>query len=186
MDWLTLAGISIGLAMDAFAVSLAAGLVIHPVTSRHVFRLAFHFGLFQFLMPILGWSAGKQFAESIRQWDHWVAFGLLVLLGCKMLWDARRPSQSTDQNDPTRGLTLITLSVATSIDALAVGLSLAFLEISIWLPAVTIGLVAAGLSVLGVIGGARIGASWGRYAGVFGGCVLIAIGVKILIEHLSG
>lgn len=172
--------------MDAFAVSVAAGLVVEPVTPRHVFRLAFHFGLFQCLMPILGWAAGQHFALYISRGDHWVAFGLLAFLGGKMIRDAWHPTATVRYQDPTRGLTLVALSVATSIDALAVGLSLAFLHVSIWLPAAIIGVVAAALSAVGVFCGARIGTFWGRWAAAFGGCVLLGIGVKIMIEHTCG
>jgi len=185
LGWLELTVVSIGLATDAFAVALAAGFVLNPVTPRHVFRLAFHFGLFQFLMPIIGWAAGKQFASYIQQGDHWIAFGLLGCLGGKMFWEACHPGESRKKRDPTRGLQLVGLSVATSIDALAVGLSLALLQVSIWLPAAVIGIVAAMLSTIGIVAGTRIGQSWGRGAQAIGGCLLLLIGIKILIDHLG-
>ena len=178
-------GIAVGLAMDAFAVSVAAGLTVRPITPRHVFRLAFHFGLFQALMPILGWAAGKELASAISAYDHWAAFGLLAFVGGKMLWEARREGAVQAQSDPTRGLTLVALSVATSIDALAVGLSMGFMQISVWLPAAVIGVVAAALTVVGFRFGASIGLRWGRWAEAVGGCVLLFIGVKILVSHLS-
>ena len=185
MGWLTLLGISLGLALDAFAVAIAAGLTLQSVTPRQVFRLGFHFGLFQFLMPVVGWLAGKQVAACLGAWDHWAAFGLLSYVGGKMLWEARSDSQDTrSRTDPTRGLVLVTLSLATSIDALAVGLSMGLLGISIWVPSVVIGLVAGLLTTLGMCFGTRLGRGWGRRAEFLGGCVLVLIGVRILILHL--
>ncbi len=186
MHWLNLLGISVGLAMDAFAVSLAAGLTLAAVTPRHVFRLAFHFGLFQFMMPVLGWAAGKELASHFQAYDHWIAFGLLSLVGGKMLVDAYGDRDPSDKADPSRGLMLVTLSVATSIDALAVGLSMAFLRVSIWVPAVVIGIVACTLSAIGVCFGSRLSSRWGRWADVTGGCVLLLIGARILLAHLQG
>lgn len=178
-------GISLGLAMDAFAVSIAAGLGLARVTPRHTFRMAFHFGLFQFLMPIIGWSAGRQLSHYIQQYDHWAALGLLSLVGCKMLWEACWKHESKSAADPTRGLTLLTLSLATSIDALAVGASMAFLGVSIWLPSIVIGIITAALSAVGITFGGRIGARWQRWAEIAGGAVLILIGMEIFISHLA-
>jgi putative Mn2+ efflux pump MntP len=184
MDLLTLIGIAVALAMDAFAVALGAGLMLPKLTGRHLFRFGFHFGLFQALMPILGWLAGVSIRTYIEAFDHWLAFGLLSLVGGKMLWEAWHPDdQQTEPNDPTRGLSLVMLSIATSIDALAVGLSLAVLGVNIWLPALVIGLVAGSLTVAGMMLGRRLGQAWGKRVEIFGGLVLIAIGVKILVEH---
>lgn len=188
MDWPTLLGVAVGLAMDAFAVSVAAGLAIQRVTLRHTFRLAFHFGLFQALMPVIGWLAGRQAAVWVAGYDHWAAFGLLSAVGGKMLLDAGagRAPKCTDTADPSRGITLVALSVATSLDALAVGLSMAMVQISVWLPAAVIGLVAAGFAATGVTFGARLGGQFGRLADLAGGCILCGIGARILIAHLSG
>lgn len=186
LSWLSVLGISLGLAMDAFAVSIAAGLGLQRVTPRHTFRLAFHFGLFQFLMPIIGWLAGRQLSIYIHQFDHWIALGLLSFVGCKMLWEARGEKKTNPDSDPTRGLMLVTLSLATSIDALAVGVSMAFLDVSIWLPSVVIGLITAALSAVGITFGGRLGGRWERRAEIAGGCVLILIGLKIFISHLAG
>lgn len=184
MSWLNLLGIAIGLAMDAFAVSIAAGLAIPELTRRHVFRLSFHFGLFQFMMPIIGWLAGRTVQGYISQFDHWIAFGLLAFIGGKMLWEAVMEEGTASNGDPTRGLMLVTLSVATSIDALAVGLSMAFLKISVWFPSVIIGLVAAAMTAVGIRFGSRIGSRWGKAAEITGGIVLLGIGVRILVSHL--
>ncbi len=188
MDWPTLLGVAVGLAMDALAVSIAAGLSIPRVTLRHTFRLAFHFGLFQALMPVIGWLAGRQAALWVAGYDHWVAFGLLGAVGGKMLLDAARgrATERSEAGDPSRGVTLVALSVATSLDALAVGLSMAMVQVSVWLPAVVIGLVAAGFTAVGVTFGSRLGSRFGRLADLAGGCILLAIGVRILVEHLSG
>jgi putative Mn2+ efflux pump MntP len=181
----SLIGIAIGLSMDAFAVSLAAGLTLGKVTPRHTFRLTFHLGLLQFLMPILGWLAGREIASEIREYDHWLAFALLGFVGAKMLYDGWRGESAETRSDPTRGLMLVTLSLATSIDALAVGLSMALLDVSVWFPAIVIGAVAAGLTAIGISFGQLIGSRVGRWAEVAGGCVLIFIGIRIVITHLS-
>ena len=185
MSW-SIIGIAIGLAMDAFAVSVAAGLIIPALTYRHIFRLAFHFGLFQFLMPIVGWLAGRTISEYIHGYDHWIAFGLLTFIGGKMLREAFRPEHERSKADPTRGLLLVTLSIATSLDALAVGLSMAFLQISVWMPSVVIGLVAGTLTALGIAFGNRISGRFGRLAEILGGLVLVGIGLQTLVSHLRG
>ncbi len=184
MDVLTLAGIAIALAMDAFAVALAAGMTLPQLTGRHLFRFGFHFGLFQGLMPVLGWLAGISVRQQIESYDHWLAFTLLFCVGAKMLYDAIYDQEEEKTgSDPTRGLSLVMLSIATSIDALAIGLSLAVLGISIWSPALVIGLTAAVLTVAGMLLGRRLGEVWGTRVGIAGGLLLIAIGIKILLEH---
>ena len=187
MTTLTLIGIAIGLAMDAFAVSIAAGLTLKTVDARQTFRLAWHFGLFQALMPIIGWLAGLSIEHWIAPVDHWIAFGLLAVIGGKMIYEALKDADDDEvrRGDPTKGWSLVLLSIATSIDALAVGLSLALLGVSIWWPAVVIGLVAGAFTVVGMQLGTRFGALLGRRMEVVGGIVLIAIGVKILFEHLG-
>jgi len=184
MDWLTIFGLAVALAMDAFAVALGVGINLSPLTGRHLFRLGFHFGLFQALMPILGWLAGMTIQRWIQAYDHWIAFALLSFVGGKMLYDAFQDEGTKGGKDPTRGITLIILSVATSIDALAVGLSLGMLNISIWTPALIIGLVAGILTVVGLLLGRRCGTIWGKRVEILGGLILCAIGSKILLEHL--
>ena len=185
MTTLTLIGIAVGLAMDAFAVSIGAGLTLKTVDARQTFRLAWHFGLFQALMPIIGWLAGLSVERWIAPVDHWIAFGLLAVIGGKMIYEALKDDEETRRGDPTKGWSLMLLSVATSIDALAVGLSLALLDVSIWWPAVVIGLVAGAFTTVGMQLGKRFGALLGRRMEVVGGIVLIAIGVQILVKHLS-
>ena len=183
MDWLTIFGIALALAMDAFAVALAAGAVITPLTGRHLFRLGFHFGLFQALMPIAGWLVGMTVQKWIAAYDHWIAFVLLAVVGGRMIKEAFDEDEDKAASDPTRGLTMVILSVATSIDALAVGLSLAMLGVSVWLPAAVIGVVACVLTVFGMLLGRRLGGDWGKRVEVCGGLVLCGIGLKILLEH---
>ncbi|PLY01247.1 MAG: hypothetical protein C0624_10800 [Desulfuromonas sp.] len=183
MDIITLLGLAFALAMDAFAVALTAGALLYPASARQQFRLGFHFGLFQALMPIVGWLAGMTIADIIRDYDHWIAFGLLAYVGGKMIHEAFADDEQRSPKDPTRGMTLVALSVATSIDALAVGLTLAMLSVEVWLPALVIGLVASGMTLIGMRLGGHIGALWGRRVEVLGGLVLITIGVKILLEH---
>jgi putative Mn2+ efflux pump MntP len=185
MNWIAVLGIALGLAMDAFAVSIASGLKLARITPRHVFRLAFHFGLFQLLMPVLGWYLGKQLAPLITGFDHWIAFGLLSFVGGRMLREASRGEALEAGADPTRGMTLVALSLATSIDALAAGVSLAFLRQSIWIPSVTTGVVTAALTGLGLGFGSRFGRRWGRWAEVIGGCALILIGLRIMVADLT-
>lgn len=176
--------IAIALAMDAFAVAIATGVALKTVSHRQTFRLAWHFGLFQALMPILGWYLGATVRSYIEAYDHWIAFVLLGYIGYKMIKEAFEEDDDT-KGDPTKGMTLIILSIATSIDALAVGLSLSMLGLSVWWPALIIGVVAllftgAGLHIGKTAGQAK---SISKYAELLGGAVLICIGIKILWEH---
>jgi putative Mn2+ efflux pump MntP len=186
MEFSTILLIALALAVDAFAVALAAGVSLCQVDRRQVFRLAFHFGFFQAGMNILGWLGGLTVCSLIESFDHWLAFGLLAFVGLKMIWEAiREVKEEGADADPTRGRMLVTLSVATSIDSLAVGLSFAVLEISVWLPALIIGLVASALTALGLRLGCLLGAAsrLGSRAEIVGGLVLLGIGLKILHEH---
>jgi len=178
--------IAVALAMDAFAVALAAGVTLKQVSLRQTFRLAWHFGLFQAMMPILGWVGGITIRQVIQAFDHWIAFGLLVFVAQGMLRGAfARDTDGKAPKDPTRGMTMVILSVATSIDALAVGFSLAVLDVSIWTPALIIGLVAGAFTTAGMHLGKAIGAMprLSRYAEILGACVLLVIGINILREH---
>lgn len=187
MDLFTLFGIAVALAMDAFAVALGVGVSVSPLTGRHFFRLGFHFGLFQALMPIIGWLAGRTIQTYIVDFDHWIAFGLLAFVGGHMIYEAFQPrDEGRKPDDPTRGYSLVFLSIATSIDALAVGLSLGMLNVTVWFPALIIGLVAGIFTVIGMQIGRKVGDRWGARVEVLGGIVLIAIGLKIVIEHTVG
>ncbi len=185
MDGLSILGVALGLAMDAFAVSIAVGLSLPRLSRRHVFRLSFHFGLFQFLMPVAGWSSGRWIQQLLADYDHWAAFVLLAIIGGKMIAGSFRAEEQQVHTDPTRGWALVMLSVATSIDAFAVGLSMAFLRVSIWLPSFIIGVVTAALSVCGMVFASRFGRCFGAWAERCGGLVLIGIGVQIVASHMG-
>jgi manganese efflux pump family protein len=186
MGGLSLLAVAVALAMDAFAVAIVTGLTVRPLTERHVFRLSFHFGLFQFLMPLFGWLAGHAVQKHAAAFDHWAAFGLLSFVGGKMIWESLHGDgkESAPGNDPTSGWQLVVLSIATSIDALAVGLSLGLIGSSIVMPAVIIGIVAAAFTAAGMALGRKVGSLWGKRVEVFGGLILIVIGAKILFDHL--
>ncbi len=179
--------IAVGLAMDAFAVSIGAGAIRSRLAPRATFRLAFHFGLFQFLMPVLGWALGTTVAGWLSGVDHWIAFGLLGFVGGRMVVSGvGEADEGLSGPDPSKGAAMIMLSVATSIDALAVGLSLAMLGVGILLPAAVIGLVTGALCTLGVALGDRLGQRLGHRMELVGGLVLIGIGLKIVLDHTTG
>ncbi len=177
--------IAVGLAMDAFAVSLGIGTTGQATGPRLVFRLSFHFGLFQCLMPILGWLAGSTVADLISGIDHWIAMGLLAFVGGRMMRSGLDPAGIVYRHDPSRGATLVMLCVATSIDAFAIGLSLAMLKVNIVYPSVVIGIVTAGLSLTGLAIGHKLGETFGKRLEILGGLILIGIGLRVLITHLQ-
>jgi len=179
-------GTAWALAMDAFAVSAAVASGLPQMTARHTFRLSWHFGLFQAFMPILGWFGGSMLSSFIGLIGDWVAFGLLSFLGLRMIWESRHPDERSQDYDPTRGWSLVGLSLATSLDALAVGVSLGLIGVSIWLPAAVIGIVALVLTYLGTRIGRHAGAYLGQWAERIGGLVLVTIGCRIIILHLMG
>jgi manganese efflux pump family protein len=186
MQLLNISAIAVALAMDAFAVAVATGVTLRSVSYRQYFRLGWHFGLFQALMPIIGWAAGLTVRRAIEAYDHWIAFGLLLFVAVGMLREALRGSDpDCTVKDPTRGMTMVMLSVATSIDALAVGLSLSMIQVTIWTPALIIGIVASLFTLTGMYLGKTIGCipRLQRYAEILGALVLVAIGVNILFEH---
>jgi putative Mn2+ efflux pump MntP len=185
MNFIEIIVIACGLAMDAAAVSLAAAAAGFVQDARSAARLAFHFGLFQALMPVLGWLAGVNFAARFAAVDHWIAFSLLAFVGGRMLRNGLSDGHEENiASDPSRGLTLVLLSLATSIDALAVGFSLSMLDVTIWYPAAMIGIITALLSTLAMMIGRKAGTAFGKRMEVVGGAVLIGIGVKILVDHL--
>jgi putative Mn2+ efflux pump MntP len=186
MSFWALLLIALGVSADAFAVALGKGLHMKQFTVRGAAVIAVTFGLFQALMPLVGWLLGTTFARYIADVDHWIAFGLLGLIGAKMLWEAFTKGDD-DEDDVDRISTreLLLLAVATSIDALAVGVTLAFLPVSIGGAVVLIGVTTTVLTFVGVLVGHRVGARFGKPAEIAGGLVLIAIGTSILIEHLG-
>ncbi len=184
MDIFTVILIAVGLAMDAFAVSIAKGIVIERRRRKSALLLASFFGGFQMLMPTIGYFAGLSFREVIAGIDHWIAFGLLSFIGSKMIYDSARKDDG--KKDETLKLhSVVILSVATSIDALMVGLSFAFLQTSILDPILVIGLVTFSLSLAGFFFGCGLGRILGNKIKIVGGLILIAIGLRILLEHLA-
>lgn len=184
MSFIEILLIALGLAMDAFAVCVGAGTTRFIDGPRPIFRLTFHFGLFQAVMPVLGWLAGSYVEHFIAAFDHWIAFGLLAFVGARMIRSGLDPDGETVAADPSRGGTLVMLSVATSIDAFAIGLLLAVLQVNALFPALVIGVVAAAMSLLGIFIGGRLGALFGGRMSVAGGAILIAIGVRVVLTHL--
>lgn len=188
MDTLTIFGIAVALAMDAFAVAIATGVSLRRVSFRQTFRLSWHFGLFQALMPLVGWVLGTAIQSYVDAYAHWVAFVLLAVVGANMLKEAIMADEDGEEaaprKDATKGMTLVILSVATSIDALAVGLSMSMLRVSIAYPAVIIGVVAGLFTIAGLHLGKRVARlTWlSNWAEALGGLVLWIIGLNILRE----
>ncbi len=189
MHLLTILGIAVALAMDAFAVAIATGVSLGRVSFRQSFRLSWHFGLFQALMPIIGWGLGTSIQSVIEAYAHWIAFAMLALVGSNMLKEAILADEDENEvkpkKDSTKGMTLVMLSVATSIDALAVGLSMSMLRVSIVTPAIIIGIVAGLFTIAGLHLGQRVARlTWlSMWAEVLGGLVLWLIGLNILRER---
>jgi putative Mn2+ efflux pump MntP len=186
MHILTTLGIAVALAMDAFAVAIATGVSLKQVSVRQTFRLSWHFGLFQALMPIIGWGLGASIKDYVAAYAHWVAFIMLALVGSNMLKEALLADEDeiAKPKDSTKGMTMVMLSVATSIDALAVGLSMSMLQVSIIYPALIIGIVAGLFTITGLHLGKRVARlTWlSTWAEILGGLVLWIIGLNILRE----
>ena len=176
--------IAVGLAMDAFAVSMGVGTTEHSNEKRPRIRLAFHFGVFQMGMVVLGWLAGSTISNLIQSFDHWLAFGLLAFVGINMIRSGGSPERSAYTQDPCSGSFMVVLSVATSIDALAVGLSMAMIQSPILTPSIIIGVITFGLSLLGLGAGSQLGHKFGKRMEIFGGILLNGIGLRILLTHL--
>ncbi|MCX6564631.1 MAG: manganese efflux pump MntP family protein [Candidatus Aminicenantes bacterium] len=186
MNVLFVLGVALALAMDAFAVAVGLSLAGDGLRGAQSLRLAFHFGLFQFMMPIAGWAAGQTVIKLIAAYDHWIAAGLLVFVGGKMIVESFHKEERIERKPPdvTRGFSLILLSVATSLDALAVGLSFGALRVPILLPAAVIGVVCFTVTLAGTKIGPLLGKLAGKWAEIAGGIVLLLIAVKILVDHL--
>ena len=185
MDFVSLLLIAIALSMDAMAVSISAGIASNKPKISNVIKLALFFGFFQFLMPVIGYYLGRTVSEYIERFDHWVAFALLVFIGAKMLIEAiKNKDDDSPAGDPYKTKTLFIMAIATSIDALAVGVSFALTNVHIFSSAAVIGVVTFMLSALGVFIGRKVGSLFSKRAEILGGIILIGIGAKILIEHL--
>lgn len=183
MNFISILFIGIGLSMDAFAVSIAKGMCLKKDIGKAAIQLAFWFGLFQAIMPFLGWFAGSYFQEMISSIDHWIAFLLLSAIGINMIKEAKQEICDCDEDTDMSLKHILLLAIATSIDALAVGISFAFLQVNIYEAMLIIGITTFFLSFIAVYLGNRIGGFFQKYAGILGGIILILIGLKILIEH---
>lgn len=182
--------LAVGLAMDCFAVSIASGIILKRIRLRPMLVMALCFGLFQAMMPLLGWTGTSFFSHLIENIDHWIAFGILAFLGGRMIKESFKDEECKHEFDPTRLKVILALAVATSIDALAVGVSFACLGIKdfhdILSPIGIIGFVSFALSIVGLLFGIRFGCGMARklHAEFWGGVILVIIGSKILVEHL--
>lgn len=176
--------VALALAVDAFTVGVAVGLTHRG--RRQIFRLSFHFGLFQALLPLVGALAGHVLGDWMHGWKHWLAAALLFGIGAKMAIESFGPASKEDRRDPTRGLSLVGLSVAVSIDALAVGFSLGLTDVSIPLAVTIIGVVTACLTWIGMLLAGALASRLGKRGGLVAGLVLVGLGVKILAEHYQG
>lgn len=178
--------LALGLAMDAFAVSVASGIAYRNLRIHHALRMATAFGVFQAIMPVVGWLAGLAARRWVSEFDHWIAFALLALIGGKMIYEAFQIEDAEEPSNPFGFLVLTVLAVATSIDALAVGVTFAMLKTAIVTPVLIIG----GVTFVLCLGGVYIGEAFGHFfekkIEIFGGAVLIAMGLKILVQHLMG
>lgn len=184
MDWPTVLVIAVGLSMDAFAVSVVCGAPFEGRTVGLAVKLGLFFGGFQALMPVLGWLAGSSLREHIAPYDHWIAMGLLGMVGGKMLWESLRKSPAERALDTGNLYLVLVLAVATSIDALAVGLALSVLNVDLLGPVLMIGAVTFMASFVGVFVGRRLGVHLEHKAELIGGIILLAIGVRIVVEHV--
>ncbi len=183
MEFVTITLISIGLAMDALAVSLGIGTAGQISTLRGKIRLAAHFGIFQSGMTALGWLAGETVVYYIERFDHWIAFALLGYVGINLIRSGLGKDGKAFEQDPSTGRTLVILSFATSIDAFAVGLSISFLKIPVLLSVIMIGIVALLLSAIGLFAGIRLGEAFGKRMEILGGLILLGIGIRVVLTH---
>lgn len=182
MDIIIITFIAFGLAMDAFAVSITSGFTIRRLRVNNALKIAVFFGLFQAIMPLLGWLAGLSLRDFISGIDHWVALGLLSFIGCKMIYESIKRAPDETKINPLNIYVLLILSLTTSIDALAVGVSFAFLKVSIITPIIVIGAITFLLSFLGVFIGNSFGHFFEKKIEIVGGLVLIGIGIKMVVE----
>ena len=184
MEFWEILTIAVGLSMDAFAVSVCKGLSVEKVKAKHLWIAGAYFGGFQALMPLIGYFLGTSFRSLIESVDHWIAFGLLVFIGGNMIWESRgRGEETMDASFSVKAM--LPLAVATSIDALTVGITFAFLNVNLILAITLIGIITFVLSVIGTKIGNRFGDAYERNAELVGGCILILLGLKILLEHLN-
>lgn len=183
-DILSILLIAFGLAADCFAVAISSSIAMKNVSLIQILRASLSFGIFQALMPLLGWLAGRTVVDLVSGFDHWIAFALLAVIGGRMIWESIHSNNDCEKKDITKGILLLTLSVATSIDAFAIGLTFAFLEVNIVLASATIGVITFIISILGFLIGRKAGKLIGKQAEIVGGIVLIGIGLRVLLTHI--
>lgn len=184
MDFITIFLIAIGLSFDTFAVSVSTGLSLNSIRFWQAVRIAVLFAFFQALMPFMGWLLGKQIEQMLSNYDHWIAFVLLLILGLKMIFESfKTETKKNDLAFPKPSI-LIGMAIATSIDALVVGISFAFISINIYWSILIIGFITFLVAMLGMLFGKTVGSKFGNKMEFFGGLILIGIGLKILLSHL--
>lgn len=185
MGILTVFFIAIGLSFDSFAVATSSGILLRDITFRNAMKISFSLAFFQGMMPVLGWLAGHQVKNYIESVDHWIAFGLLAIIGLKMIIESFKHESVRKQINPLNLKVMVYMSIATSIDALIIGFSFAVISIRIISAVFVIGAVTFIIAMLGILFGKKAGKHLGQEMDIIGGLILIAIGVKILIQHLS-
>lgn len=183
MGIITILLIAFGLSFDTFAVSVSSGLVLRKINFFNAMKIAFVLAFFQGTMPLIGWFIGSGVKKYMMTYDHWIAFILLSVLGIKMIYESFRSDEDHPALNPMRFAVMVSMAIATSIDALVVGLSFAFFEVNIFITVFLIGLVTFIVSMLGILFGKKAGAQLGKRMEIVGGLILIVIGLKILIEH---
>jgi putative Mn2+ efflux pump MntP len=187
MDFFTLLLFALGLSVDSFAISVTSGLYVQGIRFTQAVKIAFTLALFQGgIMLLSGWAIGWNFQNMVKEWDHWIAFGLLSLVGLKMIWESLKNGQGEKNFNPLKWIVLLGVSIATSIDSLVVGLTFAFLNIHILWAGFVIGFVTFFISMTGLFFGKKIGERFSHRLEIVGAFVLIGIGLKILISHLNG
>jgi manganese efflux pump family protein len=184
MELITLILIAIGLSFDTFAVSVSTGLIINNIKFWQASRVAIILTIFQSLMPFLGWITGKQIEQLLSDYDHWIAFGLLAILGLKMIYESFNRKEGKSTFNPLKLTVIIWIAIATSIDALVVGVSFAFINMNIYLAMLIIGFITFLASMLGMLFGKKLGSRLGARMEIIGGLILIGIGLKILLDHV--
>lgn len=186
MEFLSVVMIAIGLSFDSFAVSVTSGLVMKNITFRKATRIAFFLAFFQGGLPVLGWFLGYEIRDYVEAYDHWIAFGLLSVLGIRMILGGISNDPTKPQLNPLKLNVLIGMSIATSIDAFIVGISFALIQLPILYPVLIIAIITFIFSMLGILFGKKTGAKFGNRMEIIGGLILLGIGIKILFEHIYG
>jgi manganese efflux pump family protein len=184
MELITIFLIAVGLNFDSLAVSISTGLIVNQIRFKQAIRIAFVLALFQGSMPFIGWFLGSQVKDYIIAYDHWIAFVLLFIIGARMIYESLKKEEDKKQLDPLKLSVMVGMAIATSIDALIVGVSFAFINVNIMFSVAIIGSLTFLVSMLGMLLGKKLGSFFGRKIEIVGGVILISIGIKILLEHI--